>query len=241
MKSRSEIIAERNAAKKNIEEEKPKSSSKTLHCDDCDKDYPIGDLAKREDGDYECAGCAMPLKVGGTKVEKKDDAVSRVIDKKKNGAAATVQTRTGGFCGKCGAEWPLMNGKYIQNCGHGDALRVDDPRKATNVKASTASGVTQMPSEPPSSHTIPPNVKMTVEGNRITMAWGKVIFPVGEAQGVSKFSNMDIGPFSISETFEPSTFIETVRRMLANLQQIADMTFDTQFVWYKEKLGLLDK
>lgn len=82
---------------------------------------------------------------------------------------------------------------------------------------------------------------MTVDGNRITMVWGKVIFPVGEAQGVSKFSNMDIGPFTISETFEQATFLETVRRMIANLQKIAGMAFDTQFVWYKEKLGLLDK
>lgn len=246
MKSRSEIIAQRKAeaaaAKSKPSADKKKGG--TVYCEDCDETLPIEGLNRREDGKYECSGCAMPLEVGarahqlasqgGTiRTEPLDKAIE---DKKAKGDNAA---RTGSYCGECGAEWPMLDGKRVINCGHMRAIRVDDPRKATNMKGATASGAPNPPAGPPTVHALPSNVTVAVDGNSIRMAWGKAIFPVGEMIGISKFSNMEIGPFSLTEAYDVSRHSEIVTRMFANLQKMADTAFDLQLVWFKEKLGLI--
>lgn len=251
MKSRSEILAERKAAAASSEkpkQEAQKGAANTIYCKECDETFAVADLTRREDGKYECGSCAMPLSPmtkeralqlaseGGTiRTEPLDKAIASDAKKAKGENTA----RSSSYCGECGAEWPLINGKIHMNCGHVRALRVDDPRKANAMKATTASGAPNPPAGPPSMHVVPPNVSMTIEGNSLRMAWGKAIFPVGELLGQSKFSNMEIGPFSLTETYDSARHDEIVGRMLANLQQMADRAFDVQLLWFKEKLGLI--
>ncbi len=247
MKSRSEIMRERATAEASKSSASSRTldipgteGSKTVHCPDCEIDLSTGDLKKRKDGMYECSSCAMPLKVGEQPTKK--EVVTETKSEPNKGESTA---RSKDFCGQCGCEWPLVNGKTVISCGHMRAIRVDDPRKAEQMKQATASGVTNIPSTPVSAHLPPLGTPMpvtTIVGNTIYMSWGKIIFPVGEALGVSKFSNMDIGPFSLTQTVPQGSTVEvTVRGMLADLQKIADLAFDTQFVWYKKKLGVLDK
>lgn len=243
------MVAERKA-----KESKTSASERTLeipgteskaYCSECDEVYNTQLLAKREDHLYECPSCAMPMKEGNRpkasseKVEKNKET----SPPKSNGTPApksfSAIARSGAFCGDCGAEWPLLDGKLHINCGHTKALRVDDPRKASAMKQVTASGVVNPPEGPPTQYAMPPNVSFSMDGNRMIANWGKVIFPAGELLGISKFNNMEVGPFSLSATYEPSTQVQVFDRMLADLQKMADKSFDVQLVWFKQKLGLI--
>lgn len=250
MKSRSEVLAEKkkSAAERTVpmfdkkSEEKPKtngtasSSGDMVRCEACEEEMSLAKLDKRDDGQYECMHCAAPIKVGKSETKK---AESKTETKKPK-----LDTKSGSFCGDCGAEWLVEDdGSFVINCGHTKALRVDDPRKATKMKGATASGVPNIPphdvktEKPP----IGPLPSVSIQGNRISIGWGKCTFPVGEARGM-KYANMEIPQQIITvELPEGSDRVKAARDILAELQKIADVAFDTQFKWFCDKLKLLDK
>lgn len=252
MKTRAEMMQE----KKDAEAKKASKTSAaertipilgtevSVKCPACDETVTLKGLASRADGKFECPECAAPIESGvkSTKVEK--PAEKPAEEKPTKAEETTSGARSANFCGKCGAEWPLINGKVSINCGHTRALRVDDPRKAENMKSVTSSGVASPPAEPPSRYLAPtspaPTTTVDHDTKRVFASWGKMSFPVGEALGIGKYNNMEIGPFSLSEPFSEGVNLdELVRRMSADMQKMADEAFDTQLVWFKEKLGLL--
>lgn len=259
MKSRSEVLAEKakkaSAAERTVPlplekpekkpevEEKPEPTGDTVTCPACEEKLEIAKLEKREDGSYECSECAAPIPADGKVKAEKPKADKPKADKPKKDAEASVETRTGSFCGDCGAEWPVLNGKTHINCGHTKALRVDDPRKATNMKGVTASGVANPPDGPPSVHT-PPSYGapiVAVLGNRISIGWGKTTFPFGEITNGPKYANFDIPSQIITVDLpEGADRVDAARSIIADLQKIADLAFDTQYAWYKKKLRILD-
>jgi len=252
MKTRSEILAERK--KKSAEERTrplfdtdedstteeetstsltPKSSGVIVTCEACESELDTGKLERREDGDFECSECAAPIKFGSKakKVESK-----KVEPKKERDAKPTEQAenraRSGDYCGECGAEWAVLNGKPLINCGHMKALRVDDPRKAKKPATVTASGVMNPP-------TSTPTVK--IEGNRLSVAWGKTTFPFGEITDGPKYANFEVPQQFITVDLQPDADrVEEARKVIADLQKIADLVFEAEYTWYKKKLRSLD-
>lgn len=244
--------------------EKKETSSDVVTCEACEAETPIAKLEK--DGDkFRCPECAGVIKLDGAKPSKKEekktppkeeptDDTDAGDDEEESESAEDVPAsekktkgpkdgETAGYCGECGSAWPFMDGKPWPNCGHKKAIRVDDPRKATNMKKLTPSGVTVPPQGPIEVHVQPTSSQPTISisGNRLSVGWGKVIFPVGEPRGF-KFSNMEVAQQIITvELPEGADRVKAAREILAELQQIADLAFDTQFAWYKQKLGLLDK
>lgn len=253
MKTRSQAAAEKktSAAERTVPLPAADVSNVKVTCEACDTELLLGKLEKRADGDYECSECAAPIKVSKTKVDKLfngDDTDAGVVAGDEDEERAAIQeeakpkkkdgARSGVFCGECGAEWPVLNGEPTNNCGH-KAKGVDDPAKATKPKAVTASGV----STPKGTATmrIQGEPVVTISGTRVSVAWGKVVFPVGEPRGY-KFSNMDIGSHIIARELAPGEDLrQVVAAMIADLRWIADLAFETQFSWYKEKLGIIDK
>lgn len=265
MKSRSEVLKSRSQVvveKKTTAAERTKpmfddatTAPTSVKCDACEETSKISDLEKRDDGTYECPHCANPIEVKGLKKGKKEEAPpmrepgddTDVIEKEmeedrkakakeENSKKAKVETRTSEYCGECGSEWPTLDGKTVINCGHKNALRVDDPRKAKNMRAATPSGVTVPPASPVSMTPNPTAPVLAVAGRRISLTWGESTFPIAQ------YSNMKVGNFIMSrEVANDEDPVEVARRMLADLQKIADTAFDTQVAWYKKKLGLLDK
>lgn len=253
MKTRAEMLRERNAAK-DTKSSKPSAAERTLpipevsfipvevRCQACGEVSKTEGITRREDGALECPECAAPILVDQNAKDSQKPTSTEEKPKadppkeKTNG----VHTKTGNFCGDCGAEWPVADGKTIMSCGHTKALRVDDPRKAKDMQPVTSSGMTKPPPEPPSIHTGPtPHPTVTVQGNRMSIGWGKTSFPVGEAAGF-KFSNMEVPTQIITVELAPGDDrVKAAREIFADLQKIADMAFDTQFDWYKKKLKLM--
>ncbi len=259
MKSRSEVLKSRTTAAKPSATERtiplpnvPVANVLQITCKACEEAMPVAKLEKRADGSYECLHCAAPI-FGG---DDSDEDVEREAIQEE--AKSTVNAaRSGAFCGECGAEWPLLKGIPSINCGHMKARRVSSPAEASKHKPVTASGVAAKTSSVPSpaaditpSCPIPSLVlpfmpigtpSVSLVGNRLSIAWGKITFPVGEPRGF-KFSNMEIGSNIIMRDVGPGEdWREVAKTILADLQWIAEQAFETQYAWYKTKLRIIDK
>jgi hypothetical protein len=263
MKTRSQAVSEKKPSA--AERTKPMFDEEalaptSLKCEACEEVSKVSDLEKRDDGSYECPHCAAPMEVSEAKpakaakkpappVEREPgddtDIIEQEMEEERKAAkkveaskkeTKSVETRTGDYCGDCGAEWPALLGKTQINCGHTKAVRVDDPRKATRMRDVTASGVTNPPAGPISKVDHPNQPQVAISGRRISLTWGEATFPVAQ------YSSMKVGNMIMSrEVSEGEDPVDVARRMLADLQKIADVAFDTQFAWYRKKLGLIEK
>lgn len=91
------------------------SPSAIVKCAACEEDSIASKCTRRADGALECPSCGAPV-VYGAKVRVEEPP--REPERK--------------YCGECGSEWPLVNGRPHINCGHVRAERIADPRKARN-------------------------------------------------------------------------------------------------------------
>ena len=259
MKSRSEVMAaKKSAAERTVPLPLDKPESKTeskaksvpddepdddamVECEACESKLDLRALEKREDGQYECSECAAPIKVGAKAKTNGAKAKESAEEPKKQ---AVNQARSGNFCGTCGAEWPLLDGQIHINCGHTKALRIDDPRKATMMKGVTASGAANAPATSPTAHVPPPYAEqptVILTGNRISIGWGKSSFPYGEITNGPKYANFEVPTQIVTVELPLNTDrVEAARAILADLQKIADLAFDTQYKWYVARLRSID-
>lgn len=249
MKSRSEMLK----ARSSVETKKPTAAERTvamfkdddakdenIHCGECDEDNLRSAFSTRDDGLLECPSCAMPVEA--TKKTKRapeaslkqDAVVTKPSKKVETGGPKNPHLK---YCGQCGAEWPIVDAKFWINCGHMTAERIEHPSKATK------------PGPPAGLHGRSENVEMkpngvhkvshhestvTVSGNRVSVTWGEASFEV------SSFNRFRVGSFiASSDILEGETMMSTAKRLLGELEQLADVAFKTQKTWYEKKLGLL--
>lgn len=259
MKSRSEVLKSRSeavATKKSSTAERtiPLPNVLEVTCKACEEAMPITKLEKRSDGTYECLHCAAPIFAD----DSADEDVERKAIQEEAKSSTANAARSGAFCGECGAEWPLIKGLPSINCGHMKAKRVSSSAEASKPKPVTASGVASKPASKPTADAggdlvpastttakIPqmPQVVPTISlvNNRLSITWGKTIFPVGEPRGF-KFSNMDVGANIITRDVQPGEdWREVATTIIADLQWITEQSFNAQYAWYKQKLGIIDK
>lgn len=259
MKSRSEVMKTRSQA---AAEKKTSAAERTkpmfdenavaptdVKCEACEEISKIKDLERRDDGTLECPHCAAPMVADKpSKLESKKpprepgddtDEIEKELEEERKQKAKDAPKNTsssGSYCGDCGAEWPLLKGEVLRNCGHKKALEVDDPRKAKNMRDVTASGITKVPDGPVQKNDHPTGPSFALNGRRISLTWGEATFPIAQ------YSSMKVGNFIMSrELQEGEDPLEVATRMLADLQKIADTSFDTQFAWYRKKLGLIER
>lgn len=78
-----------------------------------------------------------------------------------------------------------------------------------------------------------PAPKITIEGNRLSVEWGKSTFPVG------MMMNFTVGGFFASVEHEPGERLKAFRQILGDFEKMANEAFAKQSAWYQEKLGSL--
>ena len=75
--------------------------------------------------------------------------------------------------------------------------------------------------------------KISVDGNRLSVEWGKATFPLGMMQ------NFAVGSFFASVEHAPGERLKAFREILADFEKMANEAFAKQRAWYLEKLGSL--
>lgn len=209
-------------------------------CPACDERFPRHRVANyRENGNGECPECGAEIDLAT--LAKPTPEVKAKPD----------GTPSGKFCGVCGASILLMKEKLWLNCGHtlGNAMPVTDPKQARSygppAGAPLAISEPRIPSpkkndpgealSTASMSASPPAPKVVVEGDRISIEWGKSVFPVAAFN-----SNFTVGGFFVSTMLAPgANKVAEADRILAELQAIADRAFAAQAEWYRKKLASL--
>jgi hypothetical protein len=166
------------------------------------------------------------------------------------------------WCGECGAEWTLTNdGQIFITCGHNHAERVDDPRKAKNLKppaglqARTEHEVAKRNAE--DEKTIGDGIaeKMREKGayregasskqgpivmvdsarpDRVTVGFGEARFPVPGDQ----YNHFKTAMISVSTDVAPGeNRVDVAERILADVERIAEMAYERELAWYTDRLG----
>lgn len=211
-----------------------------VKCAACEEDSIVANCTRRTDGALECPSCGAPVVYGAkVRVEEPRDPERK-------------------YCGECGSEWPLVNGRPHINCGHVRAERIADPRKARNYgppaglqtrsdkardehdrddaeirEIRERQAVMPIVAAPPVEDRQP---QVVIAGNRVSVQWGKSTFPV------APYANFSVGEFYRStELAEGDDPVAVARAMLAELRAIADHAFAEQRAWYEEKLETLSK
>jgi hypothetical protein len=117
------------------------------------------------------------------------------------------------YCGECGAQWPIVDGKIWPNCGH-EAPSVDSPTKANKYN-------------PPAGAS-----RARVLGRTLYVTRGRATFPT------VAYGSFHIGPFNLSAELGPdANIIEVARSLRADLKKIADEAFEEELNWYEQKLA----
>lgn len=250
MKSRSEVMRTRGQAKS---EPKPSAEARTeplpaivpsgwARCDACGATAEASMCAVRNDGFAECPDCGAPMTL---------DASAAPPATKPEAFAPKHPERK--WCGECATEVSFTPKGMFFPCGHDKAERVDDPRKAKKVKPAAghqtrteheierrrAAGVVvdakgdtaviahgAAPSTPAS---------VAVQGNRLSVQWGESRMPIDQ------FNSFKCGGFIATVDLpEGADRVAEAEKILRDLEQIADKTFQRQREWYAKKLGLLE-
>lgn len=249
MKKRSEVKA--SAAERTATLPKVDTSSGSVHCDACDQDIEVSKLIVVDGKDPECPECGasiesmtVPPKLSTDAGEPGDTPTKSI-----NEQVFVDKHPDRKWCGECGTELTIILKGAMAGvtfpCGHGAAERIDDPRKAKRV--SPAAGLqtrTHIEVDKRNAedkgrdvsgrNVTPPAPSIVVEGDRISVMWGKSTFPL------AMMSNFTVGEFFVSRKIEPgSSVLEEGRKILADIERLADEAFDRQRAWYEKKLGSL--
>lgn len=123
------------------------------------------------------------------------------------------------YCGACGTELAIVNGKLWANCGH-NVEPVDTPTKAERYS-------------PPGG-----SARATVLGRTLRVTRGKANFGY---PGMN-FGGFSIGPYDVTMEVGPQVnLVEAARGIRADLKKIADEAFEEEMKWYEQKLAQLAK
>lgn len=263
MKTRSEMLAAKSEKKSSAAERTvplPMKPSGEVHCDVCEEDMESADLTTRADGFLECSSCGAPLDIkGAPKVTKelekpktksfskeerkaieeakagKDKSKKNVSDRSDTIPFPTHEPPDPIYCGECASPWVMANGTLFKNCGHSGALPVSDPRLATKIKPPAGVGTPKIPSGEiahPVSTSASPTI--TFSNNRLSIGWPEASFPI-----VDQYNRMKIPSAIVTVELGPNDDrVEVAKKILVELQKIADLSFDVGLAWYKRKLGI---
>lgn len=259
LKKRSEVKS--SAAERTVPLPKIDETSGSVHCDACDEDVEVAKLIIAEGKEPECPNCgasieslATPTKLSTDQGEPEDKLAPT---KSINEQVFVDKHPDRKWCGECGTELTIIAKGSMAGvtfpCGHGAAERIDDPRKAKRVspaaslqtrtyheidKRNTDDKVRARTDEKGRDNgndiTSPGAPSITIEGDRISVVWGKSQFPL------AMMSNFTVGDFFVSKQLEPGADrVKAAREILADIEKIADEAFDRQRAWYEKKLGSL--
>jgi hypothetical protein len=237
MRSRSDVMK----AKKTGEAE-PKD--KTLTCPACTAQVESTAATPRNQaGDIECheCGCAIPDEPlpakASTPVDAPPEASKTTADLAAEEDAKKKPDPAKRYCGRCGTELTWAASTYFYACGHvkADAGVVDDPRDAkgepvpsphrTRADAETAKRNAEDPRTP---------TLGSESSNRLVIPWGKARLPI------DRFNGFEVGGFIASVDLAPGEDrVAAAKKILDDLEEIADLAFQRQHIWYAKKLKLL--
>lgn len=235
----------------------------SMHCDACDEDVSTKDVIRNGDK-VECPNCgadieslATPTKMSTPAGKPEDKFVDPHPDRKWCGDCGTELTiiESGAMkginfpCGHGAAERVddprkakrVSPAAGLQTRTHievdkrnaEDKARNDEPRPGGGSRA-TVPGTKDSGRETGHLNASPPAPTVTIEGDRISVVWGKSQFPL------AMMSNFTVGDFFVSKVLPPGTDrVQAAREILADIEKIADEAFDRQRSWYEKKLGSL--
>lgn len=249
MKKRSEVVSEKKTSAEERTVPLPGVGG-VYECEACEAKIPAEKIIHNGDK-LECPEC-------GAKIEGalSSDALSTSAGKDEDKFVDPHPERK--WCGECATELTILTSGPMKGinfpCGHGNAERVDDPRKAKRVSPAaglqtrTRVEVEKRNEEDKTSakkdtgrdtsalNVSPPTPMVSVEGDRISVMWGKSTFPL------AMMSNFSVGEFFVSKILPPGADrVQAAREILSDIEKIADEAFARQRSWYEKKLGSLNE
>ena len=273
MKSRSEALRSRSEAKA-----KPSAEERTLpltvppgakvRCEACAAISEAEKCATRADGTAECPECGGPvLLVDPASAPPPASAERKAVAEKPARKEPKDPHRK--YCGECGSEWTFTDaGLPFINCGHTNAERIEDPRKAKKYgppagigyrvdveverrnKADADAAASSAPkAEGPKVMGVPiPTIGVKVATDPLDASapapksGTRMTILWGEARmPYDQFNGIKVGGHMV--TFDvPEGEAEAERAIaqaVGKLEEIADVLFERQKAWYDRKLRLL--
>jgi len=251
MKTRAEIMKERAEKAKQGGAEAPSKPAprKVFDCKPCGATCVVDECTKRSNGHIECKECGAPhhpddvrdagdvppLEPSKKPAEKPSKTTADLAketeakeQKREEDKAARLPTPPDKFCGQCGKilTWAPGIATSFFSCGHNKDEHgiVDDPKHSTNAL------VAAMAKQEPEFRT-GPAPEITIPMVRLNVQWGKARCPV------DRFNSFEVGGFSISLDVPVTENLEaTGKRLLSDLEKIAEESFKRQRAWYEKKL-----
>jgi hypothetical protein len=251
MKNRSEVTKKKAAATPAAERTEPLPGVRATHtvCDGCRETINLRGLEERN-GTVECPSCGMAICLSGATPAAEDFDPAKAEDIKAILASppSTPPAPSAGYpvmkpkwyCGICGSEWYVVGDSPFVNCGHALADKVDDPRKAKSygppAGMQTKSDVEIARRDAADAKVAGLPAGATVSGNRLSIPWGEARCPI------DNFNAFKCGGFIASVDLTPGEDrVETAKKILDDLEEIADLAFERQKAWYLKKLSMLAK
>lgn len=207
--------------------------SGSIRCPACDEFVRRENFSQRDDGLHECPECGAAITL-----PKKKKSEPESEEK-----TTSVKNPHLKYCGQCGSEWPILNDRFVINCGHMTAERIEDPEKAKKYGPPAGLQTRATKSKPkereipetpekPMSKAVSPTV--TVGGGKVSVAWAESMFRVAD------HSYFRVGSFILTaECSENDDHIEVGKKLIVEGEKLADFAFERQKAWYLKKLGLL--
>jgi hypothetical protein len=213
-------------------------------CSVCEEPTTIEQCSERPNGMHECPSCGavidvtLQAKPEAAKATPKIDAPKTevIIGTKPEVPALTLPVREDlsaprapvapgpvhepppkSYCGACGVERPIVQGKIWKQC-HEGATDVGDPTRAAQYRPPAGSPVA------------------TITGRTLRVTRGKMVFPTVQ------YGSMTIGAYEMTIELGPdANAVEAARRIRADLKKIAEEAFAEELAWYEEKFRSLQQ
>lgn len=184
-------------------------------CGLCDQQTTWAGCTVRPNGVYECPSCGAVIDPETSPTQPEIDApkVETIIGTRPEVPAFESPPKT--YCGEDGTERPIVAGKVWQQCHEGTA-DVGDPSRAANYQPKAGSS------------------SATISGRTLTITRGRHTFPT------AAYGSIQVGHFSMTVELGPGADVITVARQIrADLERIAEESFQSELKWYEEKFNAL--
>ena len=277
MKSRSEALRSRSEAKAASTRVDAKASAEErtlpltvppgskVRCEACAAISEAAKCETRADGTAECPECGGPvLLVDPASAPPPESAKREAVAEKPARKEPKDPHRK--YCGECGSEWTFTDaGLPFINCGHTNAERIEDPRKAkkygppagigyrvdveverrnkvdAEMRAKEETKVEPARVGGDAYMGVPiPSLKVGAEpapkqGTRLSLVWGESRMPYDQFNGIKVGGHM----LTLDLSEDAATREKVIAKAIEQLEEIADRLFDRQKAWYDRKLRLL--
>jgi hypothetical protein len=246
MRKRSEANSTKPETKKPSAQERtaplPKPGGPVV-CPICEEPTTIEKCTERPNGTHECPSCGAPIDVTNQVKTVKTEApkidapkTEAIIGTRPKVPALTLPVREDlsapraplapgpvhepppkSYCGTCGVERAIVNGKIWKQC-HDGAIDVGDPTRAAQYRPPAGSPMA------------------TITGRTLRVTRGKMVFPTVQ------YGSMTVGAYEMTIELGPdANVVEVARRIRADLKKIAEEAFAEELAWYEEKFRSLQQ